>query len=48
MNTDINNQTKRENIPQQGWQAQCMHMPDMVITPRWWRIFAAGFGFVLH
>jgi hypothetical protein len=31
-----------------GWQAQCTHMPDMAIMERWWRIFAAGFGYALH
>jgi hypothetical protein len=41
----INSHTKRANIPQPGWQAQCM---PMAITQRWWRIFAAGFGYALH
>jgi hypothetical protein len=42
MNIRVNSHTKRANIPLPGWQAQCMHMPDMAIMPRWWRIFAAG------
>jgi hypothetical protein len=44
----INSHTKRANIPQPGWQARCMPMPDMAIMQRWWRIFAAGFGYALH
>ena len=39
---------KRANIPLPGWQAQCTHMPVMAIIERWWRIFAAGFGYALH
>jgi hypothetical protein len=48
MSIRINSNTKRANIPLPGWQAQCMHMPDMAIMERWWRIFAAGFGYALH
>jgi hypothetical protein len=44
MSIRINSHTKRTNAPRQGWPAQCMHMPDMAIMPRWWRISAAGFG----
>jgi len=31
MSIRINSHTKRANIPQPGWQAQCMHMPDTAI-----------------
>jgi hypothetical protein len=47
MNIRINSQTKRAKIPLPGWRAQCTHMPDMIME-RWWRIFAAGFGYALH
>ena len=33
MNIRMNIHTKHTNIPLQGWQAQCMHMPDMAIMP---------------
>ena len=48
MNIRINMCVKRTNMPLPGWQAQCTHMPDMAITERWWRIFAADFGYALH
>jgi hypothetical protein len=43
MSIRINSHTERANIP-----LLCMHMPDMAIMQRWWRIFAAGFGYALH
>jgi hypothetical protein len=48
MSIPINSHTRRANIPLPGWQAECTHMRDMAIMERWWRIFAAGFGFALH
>jgi len=52
MNIRINSHTKRANIPPPAWEAQCilgaMHTADMTIIERWWRIFAAGFGYALH
>jgi hypothetical protein len=48
MSIRINGHTKRANILLAGWQAQCMHIPDMAIMERWSRIFAAGFGYALH
>jgi hypothetical protein len=45
MSIRFNGHTKRALA---GWQAQCMHMPDMAIMERWWRIFAAGFGSAWH
>jgi hypothetical protein len=47
MSIRINSHTKRANIPLPGWQAQCMHTADTAIIERWWRIFAAGFGYAL-
>jgi len=44
----INSHTERANIPPPRWRAECMHMPDMAIMERWWRIFAAGFGYALR
>jgi hypothetical protein len=48
MSIRIDSHAKRTNVPLPGWQAQCMPMPDMAIMQRWWRIFAAGFGYALH
>ena len=48
MNIRINSHTRRVNIQLPEWQAQCMHMPDTAIMPRWRRIFAAGFGCAWH
>ena len=48
MSIRINSHTERANILLPGWQAQCMPMPDMAIMQRWWRIFAAGFGYALY
>ena len=48
MSIRINSHTKRADIPLPGWQVQCMHMLDMAIMERWWRIFAAGFGSAWH
>ncbi len=38
MSIRINMRVKRTN----------MHTADMTIIERWWRIFAAGFGYALH
>jgi hypothetical protein len=52
MNIRINSHTKRASIPPPAWQAQyilgAMHTADMAIIERWWRIFAAGFGYASH
>jgi len=48
MSIRINSHTKRTNVPLPEWRAQCMHMPGMASMPRWWRIFAVGFGCAWH
>jgi len=48
MSICINSYTERAYIPPPGRKAECMHMPDMAIMERWWRIFATGFGYALH
>jgi len=45
MSICINSYTERAYIPPPGRKAECMHM---AIMERWWRIFAAGFGYALH
>ena len=47
MGIRINMRVKRTNIQLPG-QAECTYMPVIAIIERWWRIFAAGFGYALH
>jgi hypothetical protein len=42
MSIRINGHPRCTNVPLPGWQAQCMHIPDMASMPRWWWIFAAA------
>jgi hypothetical protein len=52
MSIRINSHARRANIPPPASQAQCilgaMRTADMALIERWWRIFAAGFGYALR